>query len=68
MKKYRVMYRQTDRQNDLNERADEVYADGWRIDLASDNVVLFKHTAEIDTPVFDVPRNRVTRIQEIGAG
>ena len=68
MKKYRVQYRQSDRQNDLNERADEVYADGWRVDVASDNVVLFKHTAASDSPVFDVPRSRVTRIQEIGGG
>jgi hypothetical protein len=68
MKKYRVQYRQSDRQNDLNERAEEVYADGWRVDVASDNVVLFKHVADYDSPVFDVPRSRVTRIQEIGAG
>ena len=45
MKRYRVQYRQSDRQNDLSERAEEVYADGWRV---------------------DVPRSRVTRIQEIG--
>jgi hypothetical protein len=68
MKKYRVQYRQTDRQSDLNERAEEVWADGWRVDVPTDNVVLFKHNADFDTPVFDVPRNRVTRIQEIGAG
>lgn len=65
MKRYRVQYRQSDRRNDLSERAEEVYADGWRVDLPTDNVVLFKHTADYDTPVFDVPRSRVTRIQEI---
>jgi hypothetical protein len=65
VKKYRVQYRQSDRQNDLNERAEEVYADGWRVDVASDNVVLFKQTADHQSPVFDVPRSRVTRIQEM---
>ncbi|HVP05058.1 MAG TPA: hypothetical protein VMT90_05200 [Dehalococcoidia bacterium] len=66
MKKYRVMYRPTDRAGDLSAKTEEVYADGWRVDQES--VVLFTHTAERDDAVFDVPKSRVMRIQEIGAG
>ena len=66
MKKYRVMYRESDRESDLRSLTEEVYADGWRVDQES--VVLFTHKADRDEPVFDVPKSRVERIQEIGAG
>ena len=66
MKKYRVMYKPSDRSGELSARTEEVYADGWRVD--HENVVLFTHTAEREDPVFDVPKSRIMRIQEIGAG
>jgi hypothetical protein len=62
MKRYRVQYRMTENANGMAQ-TEEVYADGWRVDL--DKVVLFQHAAESDTDVFDVPKTRVMRIQEI---
>jgi hypothetical protein len=56
------MYRMTESANGLAQ-TEEVYADGWRVD--TDKVVLYQHSAESDTPVFDVPKTRVMRIQEI---
>ena len=64
MKRYRVMYRMTESANDTSAaRTEEVYADGWRVD--TDKVVLFQNSPESDTPVFDLPKTRVMRIQEI---
>ncbi|HUF54368.1 MAG TPA: hypothetical protein VMR52_11435 [Dehalococcoidia bacterium] len=66
MKRYRVMYRMTESANDAYARTEEVYADGWRVD--TDKVVLFQTAnggQESDTPVFDIPKTRVMRIQEI---
>ncbi|MDO8614756.1 MAG: hypothetical protein Q7T33_03340 [Dehalococcoidia bacterium] len=62
MKKFRVMYRQSERANDPA-RTEEVYADGWKVD--SDQVVLYQHEREADVSVFDVPKTRVLRIQEL---
>ena len=62
MKKYRVMYHITDRQNDAG-RTEEVCAAGWRVE--SDKVVLFSHDHDADIPVFDLPKARVMRIQEM---
>ena len=64
MKKFRVMYRQTDRSDDqLTARTEEVYADGWRVE--SDKVTLFQHDNTGDISVLDVPRTRIMRIQEM---
>ncbi|MCH7485231.1 MAG: hypothetical protein IIA90_08830 [Chloroflexi bacterium] len=64
MKRYRVMYRATENVNSEVARTEEVYADGWRVD--TDKVVLYRSAAGADdTPVFDVPKSRVVRIQEI---
>lgn len=64
MKRYRVMYRPNDQATLDAARTEEVYADGWRVD--TDKVVLFQHSPEADTPVFDIPKARIMRIQEIG--
>ena len=64
MKKYRVIYRLTERPNDLG-RSEEVYADGWRVE--SDKVVLFAHEQDADIEVFDLPKQKVMRIQELPA-
>jgi hypothetical protein len=69
MKRYRVMYRATDRSNDSNPRTEEVYADGWRVDY--DKVVLYAHEDDGngqsgDVLVLDIPKTRVMRIQEVG--
>ena len=65
MKRYRVMYRVTGNPSIEMSRTEEVEADGWRVD--TDKVVLYQSAAEgtADTPVFDVPKSRVMRIQEI---
>jgi hypothetical protein len=65
MKRYRVMYRATESTINGIARTEEVEADGWRVD--SDKVVLYQQAAPgaADTPVFDVPKSRVMRIQEI---
>ena len=65
MKRYRVMYRSTESAENEMARFEEVEADGWRVD--SEKVVLFQQAEEgtNDTPVFDVPKSRVMRIQEI---
>jgi hypothetical protein len=65
VKKYRVMYRPTERAGDLAAKSEEIYADGWRVD--SDKVVLYAHDQDADVNVFDVPKTQVMRIQEIGA-
>jgi hypothetical protein len=64
MKRFRVMYRMTESANG-SAQTEEVYADGWRVD--TDKVVLYQSAGgeESDTPVFDVPKTRVMRIQEI---
>lgn len=64
MKRYRVQYRMTENASGMAQ-TEEVYADGWRVDL--DKVVLFQHHQESDTPVFDIPKTRVMRIQEISS-
>jgi hypothetical protein len=58
------MYRPTENSGDLAARTEEVYADGWRVE--TDKVVLFAHEQDSDILVFDVPKTRVMRIQEIG--
>jgi hypothetical protein len=66
MKRYRVMYRATESTINGIARTEEVEADGWRVD--TDKVVLYQQAApgsEGETPVFDVPKSRVMRIQEI---
>ncbi len=65
MKRYRVMYRSTESAENEMARFEEVDADGWRVD--SEKVVLYQSAAADadDTPVFDVPKSRVMRIQEI---
>jgi hypothetical protein len=63
MKKYRVMYRPTENANDLSSRTEEVYADGWRVD--QDKVVLYAHECDVEQAVFDVPKTRIMRIQEL---
>jgi hypothetical protein len=65
VKKYRVMYKPTENANELAVRTEEVYADGWRVE--TDKVVLYAHEQDADIMVFDVPKTRVMRIQEIGA-
>lgn len=65
MKKYRVMYRPSERAGDLAARTEEVYADGWRVE--TDKVVLYAHEQDADILVLDIPKTRVMRIQEIGA-
>jgi hypothetical protein len=66
MKKYRVMYKPSERSTERTARTEEVYADGWRVD--DETVVLYTHTAERDDAVFDVPKSLVMRIQEISGG
>lgn len=66
MKRYRVMYRMTENANDAYAQTEEIYADGWRVD--TDKVVLYQSAGngpDSDTAVFDVPKTRVMRIQEI---
>jgi hypothetical protein len=63
MKRFRVMYRPNERAGETAARTEEVYADGWRVD--TDKVVLYQQSADHETPVFDVPKTRVMRIQEI---
>lgn len=63
MKRYRVVYRPNNQANELAAQTEEVYADGWRVD--SDKVVLYQQGLDSETPVFDVPKQRVMRIQEI---
>ncbi|MEX0682358.1 MAG: hypothetical protein WD904_09605 [Dehalococcoidia bacterium] len=63
MKRYRVMYRANSSASNALARTEEVYADGWRVD--TDKVVLYQQQADTETPVFDVPKARVMRIQEI---
>ncbi len=65
MKRYRVMYRSTESAENEMARFEEVEADGWRVD--TDKVVLYQNAAANggDTPVFDVLKSRVMRIQEI---
>lgn len=64
MKRYRVIYRASDQAPASSLKTEDVYADGWRVD--SDKVVLFQHLQDADTPVFDVPKSRIMRIQEMG--
>ena len=66
MKKYRVMYKPTENANEVAARTEEVYADGWRVE--TDKVVLYAHEQDSDILVLDIPKTRVMRIQEIGAG
>lgn len=63
MKRYRVVYRPNNQANELATQTEEVYADGWRVD--SDKVVLYQQGLDSETAVFDVPKQRVMRIQEI---
>lgn len=63
MKKYRVMYRPSERANDASAIAQEVYADGWRVD--SDQVLLYKRDEGGEIKVFDVPKTRIVRIMEV---
>jgi hypothetical protein len=63
MKKYRVMYKPGESAGDVTARTEEVYADGWRVE--TDKVVLYAHERDADILVFDVPKTRVMRIQEI---
>jgi hypothetical protein len=63
MKKYRVMYRPHEQASDVSAKTEEVWADGWRVDF--DKVVLFAHEQDSDILVFDVPKTRVMRIQEV---
>ena len=65
MKRYRVMYRETENAETETARTEEVEADGWRVD--TDKVVLYQSAAAgvDDKPVFDVPTSRVMRILEI---
>jgi hypothetical protein len=64
MKRFRVMYRSSEGPaNNSTARTEEVYADGWRVD--TDKVVLYQAAPAGETPVFDVEKARVMRIQEI---
>lgn len=66
MKRYRVMYRANESANDMSMRSEEVYADGWRVDI--DKAIFYQLAAagaEGETPVFDIPKTRVMRIQEL---
>jgi hypothetical protein len=63
MKKFRVMYRPSERANDASAVAQDVYADGWRVD--SDSVLLYKREPDGETMVFDVPKARIVRITEV---
>jgi hypothetical protein len=65
MKKYRVMYSLTERTNSMAPRIEEVYADGWRIDY--DTALFYQRDGEGEVRVFDVPKTRVMRIQELRA-
>jgi len=65
MKRFRVMYRMSERASDNAARTEEVYADGWRVDY--DKVVLFQHCQEGDTEVLGIPRQQIMRVQELAS-
>jgi hypothetical protein len=65
MKKYRVMYRPAE-QNEIHQtRTEEVDADGWRVDPDTDAVLLYQQVGAQQVRVFDVPKTRFMRINEI---
>jgi hypothetical protein len=59
------MYRLSERASDNSARTEEVYADGWRVDY--DKVVLFQMSQDGANEVFDIPKQQVMRIQELGS-
>jgi hypothetical protein len=65
MKKYRVMYRPTELNERDQPRTEEVLADGWRVDPETDAVLLYQQVGAREIPVFDVPKSRFMRINEI---
>ena len=63
MKKYRVMYRPSERSERDQARTEEVYADGWRVE--AENVTLYQQQEGQDVHVLDIPKARFLRINEI---
>ena len=63
MKKYRVMYRPSERAESGQERTEEVYADGWRVE--EENVTLLQKDDGKEVHVLDIPKSRFMRINEI---
>jgi hypothetical protein len=65
MKKYRVLYRLSEQPNSQMVKTEEVEADTWRVD--SDLVCLYRHERDgHEERVWDVPKSRVVRINEVG--
>ena len=63
MKKYRGCTGQPKRRATFRRRRKRCGPTGWRVDY--DKVVLFAHEQDLDILVFDVPKTRVMRIQEV---
>ena len=63
MKRYRVMYKMTERANDELARTEEVSADGWRAD--DKEVHLYQRLEGEEVSVLDIPKARVMRILEV---
>jgi hypothetical protein len=63
MKKYRVMYRPFEQAQAGQERTEEVYADGWRVE--DENVTLYQKDNGNEVHVLDIPKSRFMRINEI---
>ena len=65
MKKYRVLYRLSERRDNQMVKTEEVEADTWRVD--SDLVCLYRRERDgHEERVLEVPKARVLRINEVG--
>jgi hypothetical protein len=65
MKKYRILYRPHEQAGEDQARTEEVYADGWRVDPGSEAVLLYQQVGAQEVRVFDIPKSRFMRINEI---
>ncbi len=65
MKRYRVMYRPFDRADEQLARTEEFNADGWRVDPDTDAVLLYQQDQDREVEVFEIPKSRFMRINEI---
>jgi hypothetical protein len=65
MKRYRVMYRPFDRADENLARTEEFEADGWRVDPDTDAVLLYQREADHEVGIFEIPKSRFMRINEI---
>jgi hypothetical protein len=59
------MYRPAERNEQHQARTEEVYADGWRVDHDTQEVLLYQQIGAQEVRVFDVPKGRFMRINEI---